>query len=283
MARSRNIKPSFFVNDDLAKISPLGRLLFIGLWTIADREGRLQDKPEKIKVQILPYDKMNVNKLLQDLNDAGFILRYKTENCPCIQILNFHKHQKPHIKEQESELPAPIVHGASMVQSTTLTGTSPADSFNPLIDSLNPIEPEKLPPIPYDKIKNLYNEICTNLPKTRTLSTSRKNAIKARWRQHGNIEVFAEVFKTANASRFMAGDNDRGWSADFSWLLNEENMLKVLEGRYDKKSPVAPAKHEDMTTVCPNCKQRVKPSEIDICKGIVCCKLCKEDKDVNNS
>jgi hypothetical protein len=56
MARARNIKPGFFANDVLAEIDPLGRLLFAGLWTIADREGRLEDRIKKIKAQILPYD-----------------------------------------------------------------------------------------------------------------------------------------------------------------------------------------------------------------------------------
>lgn len=49
MARARNIKPAFFMNDELAEIDPLGRLLFIGLWTIADREGRLEDRPARHK------------------------------------------------------------------------------------------------------------------------------------------------------------------------------------------------------------------------------------------
>jgi hypothetical protein len=49
MARSRNIKPGFFTNDELAECHPLGRLLFAGLWTIADKEGRLDDRPKKLK------------------------------------------------------------------------------------------------------------------------------------------------------------------------------------------------------------------------------------------
>ena len=37
MARARNIKPGFFTNDVLADCDPLARLLFAGLWTVADR------------------------------------------------------------------------------------------------------------------------------------------------------------------------------------------------------------------------------------------------------
>ena len=64
MARSRNIKPAFFLNDDLAeKNCALGRLLFIGLWTLADYRGNLEWRAGKIKAQLLPYDSCDVNSL----------------------------------------------------------------------------------------------------------------------------------------------------------------------------------------------------------------------------
>ena len=110
MARARNIKPGFFVNDELAEVSPEGRLLFIGLWTLADREGRLKDRPPKIKVQVLPYDKCDVHDLLNQLQDHGFIVRYEVNSCKYIQVLNFIKHQNPHYKEVPSEIPPPSGH-----------------------------------------------------------------------------------------------------------------------------------------------------------------------------
>lgn len=110
MARARNIKPSFFANDDLADIDPLGRLLFIGLWTLADREGRLEDRPRRIKAEVLPYDDCNPDDLLQSLHDHGFIHRYEVGGIKCLQVVNFTKHQDPHYKEKASELPAPDGH-----------------------------------------------------------------------------------------------------------------------------------------------------------------------------
>jgi hypothetical protein len=55
MARSRNIKPGFFTNDELAECNIHARLLFAGLWTIADKEGRLMIVP-KNKAMVLPFD-----------------------------------------------------------------------------------------------------------------------------------------------------------------------------------------------------------------------------------
>lgn len=137
MARSRNIKPGFFTNDALSEVEPLGRLLFAGLWCHADRDGRLDDRPKKIKAEILPYDDCNVDKLLSDLEKAGFIIRYATEQGKFIQILTFSKHQNPHIKEAESTIPAPDLNNIKQVLDTSQSDTSPADSLNPITDSLN--------------------------------------------------------------------------------------------------------------------------------------------------
>lgn len=106
MARARNIKPGFFINDDLASLPMAARLLFAGLWTVADREGRIEDRPKKIKVAILPYDDCDVDSLLQGLHDAGFICRYTVDGQNYIQITNFLKHQNPHPKEAQSVIPA---------------------------------------------------------------------------------------------------------------------------------------------------------------------------------
>jgi DnaD/phage-associated family protein len=103
------------MNDDLAKIDPLGRLLFIGLWTIADREGRLEDRPVRIKAETLPYDDCDVNQLLDDLAKHGFIIRYKVNGTRYIQITNFTKHQNPHKNEKDSEIPAPDLYDTSIV------------------------------------------------------------------------------------------------------------------------------------------------------------------------
>lgn len=135
MARARNIKPSFFTNDDLAEIDPLGRLLFIALWTMADREGRLEDRPRRIKAEALPYDDADVDALLGALHEHGFILRYVMSGNRYIQVCAFTKHQNPHVKEAPSTIPAPDEHGASTVQDTTQTGTDPADSLLLIPDS----------------------------------------------------------------------------------------------------------------------------------------------------
>ncbi len=107
MARARNIKPGFFANEDLAECDPLARLLFAGLWCLADREGRLEDRPKRIRAELLPYDSCDADELLNQLQAKGFILRYSHGEGRFIQVLKFDSHQNPHMKEAKSTIPAP--------------------------------------------------------------------------------------------------------------------------------------------------------------------------------
>lgn len=105
MARARNIKPSFFLNEDIVELSCEARLLFIGLWTLADREGRLENRPKKIKMSLFPADDINVSEQLSNISKYGFIELYNADDTDVIQITNFVKHQTPHGLEKDSELP----------------------------------------------------------------------------------------------------------------------------------------------------------------------------------
>jgi hypothetical protein len=175
--RARNIKPSFFKNDLLAECHPLARILFVGLWCLADREGKLEDRPRRIKVEILPYDDCTIlapdrhrastvqepekhNEstglafLLDQLENKGFILRYSVNGAKYIKVINFLKHQHPHCKETKSVIPEPLKntqqdevqekHGADTVQEPEKHNESPADSGYLIPDSPSLIPDKKL-------------------------------------------------------------------------------------------------------------------------------------------
>lgn len=99
--RSRNIKPGFFLNCELAEVDFASRLLFIGLWCYADREGRFEWKPKQIKAAIFPYDDVKIEKMLCNLMSLHFITRH--DNVGYIE--HFKKHQHPHPHEAKSILP----------------------------------------------------------------------------------------------------------------------------------------------------------------------------------
>ena len=139
MARARNIKPALFRNEVLGVADPLYTLLFQSLWLLADREGRLEDRPIRIKADTFPYrDGLNVDAMLSWLHDNGFIIRYQSRENRYIQIVNFAKHQNPHKNEAVSEIPS-FSNGCTASEKIGTTsekiGSAPADSLNLIPDS----------------------------------------------------------------------------------------------------------------------------------------------------
>lgn len=109
MARIRTVKPEFFKDDELAELGPYAMLLFEGLWCLADCDGRLEDRPRRIKVEILPYFDIDVEDLLRQLHETGFIVRYEAGGDSLIWIPKFREHQRITGKEAESTSKYPPV------------------------------------------------------------------------------------------------------------------------------------------------------------------------------
>jgi hypothetical protein len=166
MARSRNIKPGLFTNELIAELPAFDRLLFIGLWCLADREGRLEDRPKRIKMELFPCDDYAVDGGLSHLAGAGFISRYQINGSPIIEIDNFQKHQSPHGTEKDSILPGKdgrltinerkangVVTGKKRsvhVPSEGINGESTLSNVNP--PSNNALIPDSLIPIEHNTL-----------------------------------------------------------------------------------------------------------------------------------
>lgn len=127
MARARLLKPGFFTNEKIVELPPFARLLFQGLWLIADREGRLEDRPRRIKMELFPADNIDVDELLDMLAGADLIIRYEVEAQGYIAIPSFSKHQTPHHREQASVIPAPKALGAGASDDTKALDKPRAD------------------------------------------------------------------------------------------------------------------------------------------------------------
>jgi hypothetical protein len=100
-------------------------------------------------------------------------------------------------------------------------------------DNVNVIN-NTLVKIDYQNIINLYNTICVSLPKVTKLSDSRKRAIKARLKSY-SVNDLKKAFELAESSDFLSGRNG-SWNASFDWLMNDNNIAKVLDGNYKNKT-----------------------------------------------
>lgn len=270
MSRARNIKPGFFTNDQLAECEPLARILFAGLWCEADREGRLEDRPRKLKAACLPHDDCNVESLLVQLADAGLIARYEHGGAKYIAVLEFSKHQNPHVREPASIIPAPGQHRASTGQGTAEHESGPADSPSLIPDPLEeqvtcgdsspapaappPADPsagqgegqdqdEGPSPCPHQAIIDLYHAHLPTLPRIREWTPARQQALRARWRERPkrqSLEWWKKFFLYVDKSDFLTGRGGRSnghakWECSLPWLLKAENFAKVVEGHYENK------------------------------------------------
>ena len=117
--------------------------------------------------------------------------------------------------------------------------TDAGASSPPTADTEEDVRKER---VPYDRIRDLWNETCKGFNNVHTLSKSRKAKICVRVTETGGVEKAMEtiekLFRKVSESKFLNGDNDRSWKASFDWLFeNDKNWVKVMEGNYDNREP----------------------------------------------
>lgn len=108
--RIRTVKPELFRHEPLFNAEkseqlPL-RLAFAGLFGCCDREGRFRWRPRQLKLDVLPYDEVDMESVLVALVKHGFLLKYEVHGEYYGCIPSWHKHQHINQREAPSILPA---------------------------------------------------------------------------------------------------------------------------------------------------------------------------------
>lgn len=237
--RARNLKPAIFKNEFLATLDPNAFILFTGLWCLSDREGRLEDRPDRIEAEIFPFkfQKVKVDHLLDLLSNQPepFIRRYIKNGKRYIQIINFSRHQFPHHREQASSIPP--MESTSLGLSLGKPQSSPSES--PILNPESPIlNPESLTPplapaapsVPYEDFLNTYNENRGPLPEAKTLNDDRRLKMRIRWAKNPDLGYWKAV-----TMKLAVSDLAQKW-ASLDWMLaNDKNHIKAMEGNYDNR------------------------------------------------
>lgn len=89
--------------------------------------------------------------------------------------------------------------------------------------------------VPYQKILEMYYELCPSMSKVRPVNKYTdeiKRSVKARYAEY-TIEDFTTVFKKAEASDFLNNRSDVTFQASFDWLMRPKNFSKALNGNFD--------------------------------------------------
>jgi uncharacterized protein YdaU (DUF1376 family) len=69
-------------------------------------------------------------------------------------------------------------------------------------------------------------------PSIRKMTAQRDRQLKARLRD-STLDEWQQAMAAMERSAFCRGENDRGWRADFDFLLQPKSFTKLLEGAYD--------------------------------------------------
>ena len=134
-------------------------------------------------------------------------------------------------RAKQKELAAPSTVESTVESTEMLRGNAEEDIEE---EKELDIDIEKEEKVSCQQIIDLYHSICISYPKIRSISESRRKAIKARLNTY-SLEDFRTVFENAEDSSFLKGSNGRNWSANFDWLIADRNIVKVLEGNYADK------------------------------------------------
>lgn len=265
MPRIRTIKPELFTHTKLFDIEqqvnlPI-RLSFCGLFTCCDREGRFKWDPRELKIHILPYDDIDFSRVLDALWTRGFIVKYVSGTDEYGVIPTWSSHQFINNRESGSKIPNPTdcivlepsetlynfdalltrderVLDATRGERKGREGKGKERIISDTnVSSSSEKKDEKQDKISFDKILDAYHQKLESLPKVKVLSDKRKKSINALCRQHPKAydeSWWDNYFEHVSQSDFLMG-NKSGWKADFEFLINYNNMLKVIEGKYHAK------------------------------------------------
>lgn len=83
------------------------------------------------------------------------------------------------------------------------------------------------------EVITLWNQVVTST-QIKSINGNRMKMLKGRIGEHG-LDGVLQAIQTIPASKFLNGQNDRGWIIDFDWFVKPNNFIKVLEGKYTDK------------------------------------------------
>lgn len=267
MARARNIKPGFFLNEYLGTCDPLEALLFEGLWLLADRDGRLEFRPLRIKAQIFPYRDLSaqvITGFVRNLSSNGFIVLYEVDGNQYIEVCGFLEHQNPHKNEKPSNIPPPPAkttgckESSNYATSTDIIGTDPADSLNPSL-----LNPSSLNPESSGAKKSAPTARGTRLPADWQLTDELKaiaKQIRPEWPDN-HVQRIADGFKDYWLAKSGRDATKADWVATWrNWCRNDKSAVWPSQQAAAPSAPTR-ASHKPMPTLPP---RKPRPEGLDL-------------------
>lgn len=240
MARIRSIKPEFWQDELVATLPRDIRLLFIGLWTMADDEGRFRANPRFVQAQVFPYDSdIDVAGALRQLEGIGRVQLYEADGQLFGWVRKFSEHQRID-KPKPSTIPPPPVPDESKMRPRRVrdaSKTSPGRKGGEGKGEEGRGE-EAAGPAPED-FQAVWNQNrAPEMPEWREMTDDRRAQAKARLGERPLedwIAIVERLAKSGFARGLIPGRDGKRWRADPEFILRPSSATKILEGKYDDR------------------------------------------------
>lgn len=253
--RIRTIKPSFWDSEKLGGMSLLARLTFVGLFSLADDEGRGRGSDKFLMMRIHGYAPdvklEDLADTLLKLEELGYVRFYAAAGCRYYYLPGFKDHQRID-KPSRSELPAPPADEGRLpfaddsksfpgrLEEASQGEGKGGDGKGQEESTARPA-PGAQEPSPFgpEGLRMLWNERKpAELAAVAKMTASRTAKARARLREHPEESYWSSVFAAMSESKFLRGLSGRGWRASFDWVIrSEDSATKVLEGAYKDGAP----------------------------------------------
>lgn len=242
MARKRMVDPSIWQSEDFSKLSTLAKLVFIGLFSLADDEGRGRANPMYLKSSLFPYNEdlrsADIEKTLSEISSNMSVVFYSCDGSSYYSLLSWYSFQRID-KPTSSQLPAFDENNKEILRLFVEGSPKPPRGLPPKRkeENIKEIKEKR------NKVKDIYNTNCPNLPQIQKLTDKRNKAID-KFIKEFTEEQFEQICKIANSTDFLIGKNKEGWKADFDFLMRIDKATSVLEGKYGNGNKINSAEEE---------------------------------------
>jgi len=249
---NRLLKEGIVDSEKINELTPEAEVFFYRLLVVSDDYGRMDARPTILRSRCFPlknYDYTQIVNFVCQLSVNCLAGVYQSNDKLYIQILNWSHRQRSHSKYPEPKdnefiMLDEIIQKMSVICPSIDRlglGKGLGKGWDSSMSEEEYVKP-KLDRIPYQQILDLYHNKLPRNPKVAALTDKRKNHIAARWNSGRlpDIETWNEYFTYVSESDFLTGkiapiNGRKLFLADIDWLINENNMVKVYEGKYHGK------------------------------------------------
>jgi hypothetical protein len=232
----------------------MARLLLMGIWNECDDMGSFAWSPLTLKMRILPADNADASELLAEMVNAGIIMDYEVAGKRYGAVRNFCQFQRP--KKPNSTCPQTdeVRDWVNTEARSTRDGSAEVPNELPtngkihrqmedgggngkieIASSAEDVSAEPTPkPLTKQEVLEAWQErmVPLGFPRIAKMTGQRERMLNARLKD-STLDEWLAAFAAMERSAFLKGENDRGWRADFDFLLQPKSFTKLLEGAYD--------------------------------------------------